>query len=79
MSLVDLTALGLPVWALHKIISIGSFPPDETEPAQIFSHGFVVLRVTTLAIRILDSQQENTAVFAREQIIEQGRARVAQM
>ena len=64
-----------PIWAT----GVGPFVPVQPEPVQVFQQPLLGSLDFPLDVRVLDAKDENALVVAREQPVEQGRPRVAQV
>ena len=74
--LVEVQPLGLAV-RTERAAEIGPLIPVETEPAQIAEDRRLRLAGRALGIGVLDAQNERAALPAREEPVEERRARVA--
>ena len=68
--------LGLPIRSA-RAIDVGAFIPGEPEPPQITKNCRVGVDGGALHVGVLDPQNERAALPAREEPVEERRARVA--
>ena len=73
---IELEPLGLPVRRVRPA-DVRALVPVEAEPAQVVENRCLGLARRSLGVGVLDAQDERAAVAAREQPVEQRRARVA--
>mgnify|MGYP003694725645 CR=1 FL=1 len=60
-----------------RAADVGPFVPVEPEPAQVLEDALLGLLRRTLGVGVLDAEDERAVVPAREQPVEERRARVA--
>src|SRR6185437_11023685 len=68
-ALVRVAALALPREVIVR----------QSEPLQVFENGTLVFRLAALGAGVVDAQQELAALLLREQPVEHGGARIADM
>ena len=73
---VAIEPLGLPVRAV-RAADVGPFVPVEAQPSQVVEDAVLGFARRSLRVGVLDAQHERAAVAARQQPVEQRRARVA--
>ena len=67
----------MPVYPIA--LEHGTFIPIETQPAKSSQDGLGMLRVGSVAVGILDAEDEHASMVPREQPVEEGGAGAADM